>query len=67
MRTKLTLPLLVLAPLVAAALALAPAATASGPIYSLQGGSGVVFGGTRYVPVGDSAGVSTQLLSISAK
>ncbi len=26
-----------------------------------------MFGGTRYVPVGDSAGVSTQLLSISAK
>jgi hypothetical protein len=52
---------------VLAALAVAPSASASGPIYALQGGGGVVLGSTRYVPVGDYNGNSTDLLAISTK
>lgn len=61
MRSLLTLAVVI------AALVAASAAAASGPIYSLQGGSGVLFGANRYVPVGDSAGISTDLLAISTK
>ena len=59
--------ILTLAAVLAVVLGTASAAAGSGPIYSLQGGGGVLFGGNRYVPVGDSSGVTTQLLAISAK
>ena len=58
---------LLVLPAALAALAAAAPAAASGPIYSLQGGGGVVFGSTRYVPVGTASGGGTELLAISTK
>jgi hypothetical protein len=62
MLAKLTLCLAVLA-----ALAAAPAAAGSGPLFVVQGGAGVVQGSTRFIPVDDGSGGTTQLEAISTK
>jgi len=59
---KLTLALCVLG-----ALAAAPAAAGDGPMFVTQGGTGVMSGTTRYIPVTNYASDSTQLLAISTK
>lgn len=60
---------LALASTLAALSALAAAATAgaSGPIYSLQGGTGVLFGATRFIPVPAVGDTATELLAVSTK
>jgi len=62
MLTKLVLSVAVLG-----ALAAAPAAAGDGPLFVSQGGSGVVQGSTRFIPVSDNTGGTTQLEAISTK
>ena len=62
MVAKLTLALAVLG-----ALAAAPAAAADGPLFVTQGGTGVVLGATRYIPIPSSIGNDTQLVAISTR
>ncbi len=62
MLAKLTFALCVLG-----ALAAAPAAAGDGPLLVTQGGSGIVQGTTRFIPVSDYAANDTQLLAVSTK
>jgi hypothetical protein len=50
-----------------AALAAAPAAAGSGPMYALQGGGGAVQGTTRFIAVGNHTANATELEVISTK
>jgi hypothetical protein len=62
MLAKLTLALCVLG-----ALAAAPAAAGDGPLFVTQGGTGILQGTTRFIPVSDYAANDTQLLAVSTK
>jgi hypothetical protein len=50
-----------------ALLAAAPAAAADGPLFVTQGGEGIAQGPTRYIPIGDYASGTTELLAVSTK